>query len=131
MDHKRCILKDIQSETEHAFQANRKEKMKSALSIPACLEKKKKNNPFGESIPSISKSIRRKEAMDACMKIHGGTALNKDPVMFGMLDTLTSQFKSKNLTGKILARKEYLKHGIEKKVLNRLSKDYYLSREKN
>ena len=131
MAHKRCIRKDIQSETEHAFQANRKEKMKSVLSISACLEKKRKKTPSGESIPSRSKSIRRKEAMDACMKIHGGTALKKDPVMFGMLDTLSSQFKSKILTGKILATKEYLKHGIEKKVLNRFSKDYYLSREKN
>ena len=34
--------------------------------------------------------------MHACMKIHGGTALNinnKDPVLFDMLDTLTSHFK--------------------------------------
>ena len=129
LDHKRCILNDIQSETEHAFQAIRKEKRKSVLSISACLEKKRKMNPSGESIPSRSKSIRRKETMDACMKIHGGTALNKDPVLFGMLDTLTSQFKSKILTDKILDSKEYLKNSIEKKVLNRWSKDYYLSRE--
>ena len=39
MDHKRCILKDIQSETEHAFEAISKEKRKSVLSISACLEK--------------------------------------------------------------------------------------------
>ena len=67
--------------------------------------------------------------MDACMKIHGGTTLNKDPVLFGMLDTLTSQFKSNILTDKILDTKEYLKSSIEKKVLNGWSKDYYLSRE--
>ena len=46
-----------------------------------------------------------------------------------MLDTLTSQFKSNILTDKILDTKEYLKNSIEKKVLNRWSKDYYLSRE--
>ena len=63
------------------------------------------------------------------MKIHGGTALNKDPVLFGMLDALTSQFKSKFLTDKILDTKEYVKNSIEKKVLNRWSKNYYLSRE--
>ena len=129
MDHKRCILKDIQSETEHPFQAIRKEKRKSVLSISACLEKKRKPNPSGESIPSRSKSIRRKETMDACTKIHGDTALNKDPVLFGMPDTLSSQFKLKILTDKILDTKEYLKNRIEKKVLNRWSKDYYFSRE--
>ena len=48
MGHKRCILKDIQSETEHAFQAIRKEKSKSVLSISACLEKKRKMNPSAE-----------------------------------------------------------------------------------
>ena len=129
MDHKRCILKDIQSETDYAFQAVRKQKRKSVLPISACLEKKSKMNPSGESIPSRSKTIRRKETMDACIKIHGSTTLNKDQVLFGLLHTLTSQFKSKILTDKILDTKEYLKNSIEKKVLNRWSKDYYLSRE--
>ena len=64
-DHKRCILKNIQSETEYAFQAIRKEKRKSVLSISSCLEKKRKMNPSGESIPGRSKSIRRNETMDA------------------------------------------------------------------
>ena len=67
--------------------------------------------------------------MDTCMKIHGSTTLNKDSVLFGILDTLTSQFKQKNLTDRILDTKEYLTNSIEKKVLNRWSKDYYLSRE--
>ena len=70
LGHKRCILNDIQFEAEHAFQAIRKEKRKSVRSISACLEKKRKMNPSGEYIPSRSKSIRRKETMDACMKIH-------------------------------------------------------------
>ena len=87
MDNKRCVLKDIQFETEHAFQTIRKEKIKSVLSISACIEKKMKMNSSGESISSRSKSLRRKEIMDACMKIHGGTALNKALVLFGMLDS--------------------------------------------
>ena len=33
MDHERSILKDIQSETGHAFQALVKEKRKSVLSV--------------------------------------------------------------------------------------------------
>ena len=53
--------------------------------------------------------------MDACMKIHGDTALNKVPVLFGMVDTLTSQFKSKILTGKILDTKEHLKIALIKR----------------
>ena len=55
MDNKRCVLKDIQFETEHAFQAIRKEKRKSVLSMSACIEKKMKMNSSGESIPSRSK----------------------------------------------------------------------------
>ena len=39
------------------------------------------------------------------MKIYGGTTLNKDQVMFGMLDSLTSQFKSKILTDTILGQR--------------------------
>ena len=31
IDYRRCILQDIQSETEHAFQAIRKEKRKSVI----------------------------------------------------------------------------------------------------
>ena len=54
-----------------------------------------------------------KETKDTCMKIHGCTALNKDRVLFSMLDTLTSQVKSKLLTGKILDTKEYLKNSID------------------
>ena len=93
MDHKRCILKNIHSETDYAAQAIRKEKRKSVLSISACLEKKRKMNPSGESVPSRLKTVLRKRSKDASMKIHGGTTLNKDPVLFGMLDTETSQFK--------------------------------------
>ena len=62
-------------------------------------------NPSGESILSRSRTIGRKETMDACMKIHGGTKLNKDPALFGMLYTLTSQFKSKILTTKFLIQR--------------------------
>ena len=53
--------------------------------------------------------------MDACMKIHGDTTLNKDPVLLGMLDLLSSQFKSKILNGKILNKKEYLKTAFRKR----------------
>ena len=61
-----------------------------------CMFRKgRKVNPSGESVPSGSKTIRRKETMDACIKTHGGTMLNKDPVLFGMLDTLTSQFEGR------------------------------------
>ena len=129
MDHKRRTLKDIESETEHPFQAIKEEKRKSVLSISACIEKKWKMNPSGESIPSRSKSIEMKETKNVCIKTHGSTALNEDPVLFGILNMLNSQVKLKLLTGKILDAKEYLKNSIDKKVLNHWSKDYYLSRE--
>ena len=105
MDHKRRTLKDVESETEHPFQAIKEEKRKSV-------------NPSGESMPSRSKSIGMKETKDVCMKTHGSTALNENPVLFGILNMLNSQVKSKLLTGKILDAKEYLKNSIDKKVLS-------------
>ena len=86
-------------------------------------------NPSGESIPSRSKSIGMKETKDVCMKTHESTALNEDPFLFGILNMLNSQVKSKLLTGKILDAKQYLKNSIDKKVLNHWSKDDYLSGE--
>ena len=59
------------------------------------------------------------------------TKLNKDPVLVGMVDVLTSQFKSKVLTDKIIDTKNYLKTVLRKKILNSWSKDYYLSKENN
>ena len=67
--------------------------------------------------------------MTACMKIHDGTVLKKEPALHGMLDTLTSQFKTKTLTKKILVTKDYLTNNIKKNVLASWSKDYCLSRE--
>ena len=106
-----------------------KRKEDQFFSISACLEKKRKLSPSSESTPSRSKTIRRKETMTACMKIHGGTVLKKEPVLHGMLDTLTSQFKTKTLTKKILNTKDYLTNNIKTNVLASWSKDYYLSKE--
>ena len=38
--------------------------------------------------------------MTACMKIHRGTVLKKEPALHGLLDTFSSQFKTKFLTKK-------------------------------
>ena len=107
-DHKKSILDDLQSATDNTLAKIRKEKRKSVFSISACL------GPSSESTPSHSKTIRRKETMTVCMKIHGGTVLKKEPVLHGMLDTLTSQFKTKTLTKKILNTKDYLTNNIKK-----------------
>ena len=40
--------------------------------------------------------------MTACMKINGSTVLKKEPVLHGVLDALTSQFKTKILITKFL-----------------------------
>ena len=50
--------------------------------------------------------------MNACMKIHGGAVFKKVPVLHRMLDTLTSQFKTKTLSEKILNTKDYLTNNI-------------------
>ena len=58
--------------------------------------KKRGLRPSSKSTPSCSKTTKRKEIMTACMKIHGGTVLKKEPILHGTLDTLTSQLTIKN-----------------------------------
>ena len=111
-DHQKSILDDLQSATDNAFGTIRKVKRKSIFSISFCLEKKQKLSPSSKSKPSCSKTRGRKETMTACMKIHGGTVLKKEPVLHGMLDTLTTQFKTKTLTKKILNTEDYLTNNI-------------------
>ena len=74
--------------------------------------KKRGLRPSSESTPSCFETTKRKETMTACMKIHGGTVLKKEPILHGTLDTLTSQLKTKALTGKILTTKDYLTKNI-------------------
>ena len=81
LDHKKRTLDDLQSATDNASATIRKEKRKSAFSISACVEKKHKFSPSSESTPNCSKTVRRKETMTACIKIHGGTLLKKEPVL--------------------------------------------------
>ena len=70
--------------------------------------KKRKLNPTTKSSSYRSKIVRWKETCDACSVIHGGLSLRPDPVIEGMVDTLNSKFRTKQVSNVILNSKSKL-----------------------
>ena len=52
-----------------------------------------------------SKIVSWKETFDACSVIPGGSSLRLDPVIEGMVDTLNSKFRTKQVSNVILNSK--------------------------
>ena len=90
---------------------------------------KRKLKPTTKDLPEKAKVSRRSETFEACSLIHGGTDDNKDPVGYGMLDTLTAKCKTKELSQQILLSKASLVGEIKKSVLKSFSTDYYKSED--
>ena len=67
-----------------------------------------------ESTPPLSKATRKKETVNACINVHGGAVMEKEPGLWGMLYTLSSQFITKTLGKKILNTKGYSIGNIKK-----------------
>ena len=76
------------------------------------LKKKRILNPTNHSTPLRSKLICRKETFEACSAIHGGSSIKPEPIIEGMLDTLTSKFKTKQISDSIFSGKQTLVNTI-------------------
>ena len=76
-----------------------------------------------------AKVTRFNETMESSKLIHGATDSNPDPAVAGMLNTLTSKVKSKNLSEKILLSKPSLVKELNSTIMNKWSKDKYNSDE--
>ena len=74
-------------------------------------KKKKKERtikPTNHSTPLGSKLIRRKETFESCSAIHGSSSVKPELIIEGMLDTLTSKFKTKQISHSIFKGKQTL-----------------------
>ena len=76
-------------------------------------------NPTQKTTPGRSKTIRRKETFDAYVFIHGGTTLNKAPVLEGILDAVKCKFKTETVTKMIVSGSSKLSTNIKKKVIGK------------
>ena len=76
-----------------------------------------------------AKIVRRNETMKACSVIHGASENCIEPVVDGMIDTLTSKCKAKELSNKLLNSKSSVSNLIKTNTINEWSKRYYHSEE--
>ena len=77
---------------------------------------KRKLNPTIKSNYYPSKIVRWKETFDACSVIHGGLSLRPDPVIEGMVDTLNSKFRTKQVSNVILNSKSKLPNSLNSEI---------------
>ena len=63
------------------------------------------------------------------MAIHGASVDNMKPALDGIFDTLTSKFKTADLTKKILSDKSKLSNKIKKNAVVKWTSTYYKSSE--
>ena len=80
-----------------------------------CL-KKQKLNPTTKSSSYRSKIVRWKETFNACSVTHGGLSLRLGPVIEGMVDTLNSKFRTKQVSNVILYSKSKLPNSRKSEI---------------
>ena len=78
--------------------------------------KKRKLNPTTKSSSYCLKIVCRKETFDAFSVIHGGSSPRPDPVIEGMVDTLNSKFRTKQVSNVILNSKSKLLNSLKREV---------------
>ena len=78
--------------------------------------KKRKLNPTTKSSSCCLKIVCRKETFDACSVIHGGSSSRPDLVIEGMVDTLNSKFRTKQVSNVILNSKSKLINSLKREV---------------
>lgn len=112
IDQQEIICKELKERKEN----------KIKVKVTSLTAKKHKGNPTSESLNLRVKVTRRNETLDACVTIHGGTEKNVKPAILGMVDTLTSKVKTKELSQIILNSKMALTASLEKSCLNNWQK---------
>ena len=78
--------------------------------------KKRKLNSTTKSSSYRSKIVYWKETFDACSVIHGGSSLRSDPAIGGVVVTLNSKFRTKQLSNVILNSKSKLSNSLKSEV---------------
>lgn len=97
--------------------------MKSVFTLSSKKANLRKKAPTSSKTPHTTRVIRREETITVCSLIHG----ERSP--YGMLDCLTSKFKSEDLADQILQSKSSLVKVLESKIMKEKEKDYYNSKK--
>ena len=93
------------------------------------LKKPRTINPTNHSTSLRSNLIRRKESFEACSAIYGGSSVKPEPIIEGILDTLTSKFKTKQISDSMFSGKQTLVNTIKKNISKQWSKRFYNSQQ--
>ena len=78
--------------------------------------KKQEFNPTTKSSSYCLKIVCQKETFDACSVIHGDSLPRPDLVIEGMIDTLNSKFRTKQVSNVILKSKSKLINSLKREV---------------
>ena len=128
--HQAKLLKSFDASTMlcHFSIADRKRKI--AFQLSTCVLKILKLNPKTKSSYYRPKIVRQKETFDACSVIHGGSPRRPDPVIEGMIDTLNSKFRTKQVSSVILNSNSKFLNSLKSEVgMNSLK--YFNKSEEN
>ena len=128
--HKRSTFRTLQVENSIRDRGiSRNDKDSSSFSLSSLTSRKRKAKPTTSELNLKAKQVRRNETITACNLIHGSSKESAEPGLVGMLDTLTSKFKSKELSTKILSSKKSLVTEIKNVTVMNWGKDYSNSEE--
>ena len=134
LDHKKTTLENIAQKLKNVDLqltklAPTRIKLNTAFSISKKVQKQRKLKPSKKELSHSTKSVRRSETFQACKAIHGATCENLNPLVTGMMDTLSSKVSPKVLSQCILSGKQSVVNQIENYVISRWKNEYYQSDE--
>ena len=106
---------------------NNQARTHSNITVSKSLKQCRVKNPTSSKLKLRSKVRRRKETIEVCRAIHGGTADNLEPTIEGMVDTLTAKCKSNYLALKIMKSKNSLAKSISLSCIKQHNIEFYSS----
>ena len=130
LQHQAKLLESFDASTMLCQSSIADRKRKIAFQLSTCVLKIRKLNPKTKSSYYRSKIVCQKETFDACSVIHGGSPRRPDPVIEGMIDTLNSKFRTKQVSSVILNSNSKFLNSLKSEVgMNSLK--YFNKSEEN
>ena len=80
------------------------------------VQKTQNNKPNKSFNFTAFKLNSQKESFEACSAIYGGSSVKPEPIIEGILDTLTSKFKTKQISDSMFSGKQTLVNTIKKNI---------------
>ena len=125
--HKISTFNDLTSKVKNVNSSLTKLETSSCSENSFTISKRKKQQrkkkPTNRLLSHTSKVVRRSETFQACSEIHGASIENVEPLVHGMIDTLTSKVKAKDLSKSVLAAKSSFVNEIKENVITQWNSD--------